>query len=432
MTSASEPLPPLKGEVRSLTGLRIFAALWVVLFHFSFTPGLPFDRLWGPMRAVVHHGALGVDLFYVLSGFVITLTYLEKMGPRPGLRGTVGFWWARLARVWPVYALITTAFGGWLLYKMTRTTDGFLVWQNKQPKVDGWHYLEQLTMMQLWHRPYFDGASWDGPAWSISAEWAAYTAFFLVVLGLWKLRNLPPVFSGLLATACMVPFAYVCLRTGSPYYPFSWVPRIFGGFLAGSLTYLAVRRMRMTRRTGRVAAATAVVALLAILLLIWWGWRYGGGQGEYGGVVVVLFPLLVGSLALSRSGLSRLLSTGPLVHGGRISYSLYLIHVPIFEIFWTEMGWHRRIAPGTLLSRELMPLVPLVALLMAHIAYRFVEEPARVWLRGRGLGRWAQGKRSPRPEAQALPTSPWAEGTSHAAPVSERAPVPVPASRASE
>jgi peptidoglycan/LPS O-acetylase OafA/YrhL len=394
VTSASETPVALRGEVRPLTGLRIVAALWVVCFHFSFTPGDAYTAVWEPLRPLVHTGALGVDLFYVLSGFVITLTYLEKLGPRPSVRGAVAFWWARICRVWPVYALLTTLFGGWILYKSTRVTDGFLVWQTTQPTVDVWHWLEQLAMVQLWHRPFFDGSSWVAPAWSISAEWLAYVVFPLTVLLLWRVRRAPAVVTGLAAVLCMVPFAYVCYSTGNPYHPYSWVLRIGLGFLAGALTYLTVRRIRITPRVEQVAALLAVLAVLEVLIGLWWGWWRGQGQAEYGGIVVLLFPVLVGSLAVSRRGLSRVLSTGPMVHGGRISYSLYLVHVPVFEIFWTYMGWSPRIAPGSALGTLLVPHVLLLAVLLAHLAYRYVEEPSRLWLRSRGPGRWSRRDRT--------------------------------------
>jgi peptidoglycan/LPS O-acetylase OafA/YrhL len=394
VTSASETPVALRGEVRPLTGLRIVAALWVVCFHFSFTPGDAYTAVWAPLRPLVQTGALGVDLFYVLSGFVITLTYLDKLGPRPSVRGAVAFWWARICRVWPVYALVTTVFGGWLLYKQTRVTDGFLVWQTVQPQVDGWAWLEQLAMVQLWHRPYADGSSWVGPAWSISAEWAAYVCFPLLALGLWRVRRAPVLVTGVLAVACMVPFAYVCWTTGNPYYSWSWLVRIGCGFLAGALTCMTVRRIRVTPRVESVAAAVAVLAVVEILIGVWWGWWRGQGADEYGGVVVLVFPVLVGALSISRRGLSRVLSTGPMVHGGRISYSLYLVHVAVFEVFWTYMGWSPRIAPGSALGTFLVPHLLLVVLLLAHLSYRYVEEPSRLWLRSRGPGRWSRRDRT--------------------------------------
>jgi peptidoglycan/LPS O-acetylase OafA/YrhL len=422
VTSTAEAPVMLTGEIRPLTGLRIMAAMWVVVFHFMFTPGDTYTRFWEPLRPLVQTGALGVDLFYVLSGFVITLTYLDKLGRRPTGRGLVLFWWARICRIWPVYALITTLFGGWILYKMTRVSDGFLVWQTVQPEVSIQSWLTQLAMVQLWDQPNFDGSSWVGPAWSISAEWLAYVAFPLVVLALWWLRRLPAWVTGLLAIGCLAPMAYICFRTGNPYYEWSWAARIGAGFLSGALTCLAVRRIRLTPRTDRIAAVVALLAVVAILLGLWWGFWRGAGHGEYGGVVVLGFPVLVGALALSRRGLSRPLSTGVMVHGGRISYSLYLVHVPVFEIFWTYMGWKPALAPGSALATFLIPTVLLGTLLLAHLLYRFVEEPSRLWLRGRGPARWVRGRQRSEPPAAA--TAPAGEPAADAALTADRPVVP--------
>ncbi|SFL85993.1 acyltransferase family protein [Geodermatophilus ruber] len=427
MTAASQK-QVVQGEIRSLTGLRIVAALWVVVFHFSFTPGDTYSDLWEPLQPLIRTGALGVDLFYVLSGFVITLTYLDKMGRRPAVRRTVTFWWARICRIWPVYAVITTLFGLWLLYKGSRVTDGFVAYQTQQPVVDVWHYLQQLAMVQLWGREAFDGSSWVGAAWSISAEWSAYVLFPLAVLLLWRLRNAPAVVTGALAVGAMVPFAYLCFTTGEPYFPWSWALRIGAGFLAGAFACLAVRRITVTPRVERIAAGVAVLAVAEILVGLWWGeWR-GQGAGEYGGVVVLLFPVLVASLALSTRGLSRVLSTGPMVHGGRISYSLYLIHIPVFEIFWTYMGWTPAIAPGSGLAGFLIPHVLLLTVLLAHLSYRYLEEPARLALRSRGPGRWARTDPARRSVDPVIPPAPAEELRRAPAVVpATAAPAPVPA-----
>ena len=395
MTSPTpEATPGRTEEIRPLTGLRIVAALWVVLFHLGFTAGLPGDRFWVPFRPVIDAGALGVDLFYVLSGFVITLTYLDTLGTRPAWRSTVGFWWARFSRIWPVYATATTLFGLWLLAKHLAGAQNY-AYQTPQPVLSVWHYVQQLAMVQLWTHTSYEGTSFVGPAWSISAEWLAYTCFPLLALGLWRLRRTAPLLTGIAASACMVPLTYLILTTGTPYHPWSWLLRIAMGFLAGSLTCLAFRRIRITPRVDRTAAVVAVVVVLAILASLW----LLRGHGAYGGIltpmaVVFFFPLLVGSLALSSGGLSRLLSTRLAVHGGHISYSLYLVHMCLIEVLWTGMGLTPVLAPGTPLYKVLVPGVVVLALLLAHLSYRFIEEPARRALRARGPGAWA--RRAPR------------------------------------
>jgi peptidoglycan/LPS O-acetylase OafA/YrhL len=367
------------GEIRSLTGLRIVAAAWVVCFHFSFTPGQTWSRFWEPLRPLVESGGLGVDLFFVLSGFVITLTYLHQLGPRPAVGTVARFWWARVCRMWPVHALVTTVFGVWLLYKAGRVTDGQIAYQRLQPVVDPLHWLQQMLMVQLWHRPHHAGASWSGPAWSISAEWLAYVCFPLLALVLWRLRSAPPVVTGAIAVGCMAPLAWFALTEGGVAFPYAWVVRIGGGFLAGALTCLTVRRIARTERTDRAATWVAALATLEVLLCVGWGATRGGAG--YAAVAGLAFPFLVGGLALSTRGLSRGLGTAPMVLGGRISFALYLVHVPVFEVFWTLMGWYPRLAPGSTIASFLTPHVLLLTLPLAYVLYRFVEEPARRRLR---------------------------------------------------
>jgi peptidoglycan/LPS O-acetylase OafA/YrhL len=371
------------GEIRSLTGLRAVAAVWVVVYHFHFTPGLGYDGYWEPLRPVIRAGATGVDLFFVLSGFVITLTYLERVGRKPSVREAGTFLWARVCRIWPVYALVTVVYGGWLLYKATRVTDGVVAYQIQQPVLDVWHFLLQLTMVQLWWHPASGGESWMGSAWSISAEWLAYVAFPLVAVLLWRVRNAPLVLLGATAVLLMVPLSYTTYVHGGPVIAWSWLLRIGAAFLAGALTCLVVRRVRRTPRVEEAAATCALVSVGAIAVGLWWGdWRgIDDDHSAFGGIVVLFFPVLVGALALSRTGLSALLSREPVVHGGRISFGLYLVHIPVFEVFWTLMEWWPKIAAGTSLWALLLAPVLLSTFVLAHLAHRFVEEPARKQLR---------------------------------------------------
>ena len=94
-----------RGEIRALTGMRLFAAAWVVIFHFEFTHGDLLAKVLAPGFPFVTTGAMGVDLFFVLSGFVIAYTYLDKLGPALRARAAGRFYWARVCRIWPVWFL---------------------------------------------------------------------------------------------------------------------------------------------------------------------------------------------------------------------------------------------------------------------------------------------------------------------------------------
>lgn len=410
-------------EIRSLTGLRIVAALWVVFFHLSWAPGDAYTRYWEPVLPLVRHGHLGVDLFFILSGFVITLTYLTKLGSRPSVRGATAFWWARICRMWPVHAVMTTIFGVWLVWKAAQGRPGPVAYQSVQPVVDWVHWVEQMLMVQVWHRPSYAGSSWVGPAWSISAEWAAYVVFPFLALILWRLRNAPALVTGSLAVVCMMPIVYVSNVPGGV--PYSWAVRIGCGFLAGALVCLAVRRISWTERVDRIAARVAVLATVEILIALWAN-SSKTGSANVGVLAVLAFPVLVGALALSRRGMSRWLSTDVMVLGGKISFALYLVHIPVLEVAYTLMAWYPRLAPGTGLATLLLPNLFLGSVFLAYLIHRFLEEPARLSLRGArlpGRSRAARGAAASVVEVPATPVPHAATSPTDLVPTARTAPV---------
>ncbi|WP_130288146.1 acyltransferase family protein [Pseudonocardia sediminis] len=385
------------GELRPLTGLRIVAAVWVVAFHFHFTalPGVAdVSALLGPL---VTQGSLGVDLFFVLSGFVIAYTYLDVLGPRLRLREARRFVWARAARMWPAYFLVFNLFGVWMVARSMFGSDpSEVAFQAVQPTLSWGEWLQQVFLVQMWNRPFLDGASWVGPTWSISAEWLAYLLFPLTALVFFRLRRLPVVVLALGAVALMAPMAAAFVLVGSPYYPFSWLVRIVCGFSAGVLTLLVVRRLRSSERNRRIASVLAGIAIAGILAALVASVVAGVGAV---GLVALLFPVLVGALALADRGPARFLASRPMVHGGRISYALYLVHIPMFEVFWLALrraGGEGFLAAGSM-SAHLVGLGVLVATIpAAHLLFVLVEKPARVWMRDLP-GR----RRAPAPEAVA-------------------------------
>ncbi|GJF02256.1 acyltransferase family protein [Pseudonocardia sp. D17] len=377
-TAADSGTRPLAGHLRALTGLRVVAAVWVVVFHFHFTalPGMAdVVKVAGP---VVTTGALGVDLFFVLSGFVIAYTYLDALGPAVHVRAAARFVWARAARLWPAYVVVFNLFGVWVLARYLFGHDGVVAFQSVQPVVSVGEWVRQLFMVQLWDHSFFDGASWVGSTWSISAEWLAYLLFPLAAPMVHRIRRLPVPVLAVVALALMAPMAWAYLALGSPYYPWSWVTRILCGFGAGVLVCVIVRRIRVTPRARRVASHVANGGVVAIVAGLWVGERVAPGRG---GVVIVLFPVLIGALALADGGVARLLSSRAFVAGGRASYSLYLVHIPIFEVYWLAMAYVSALWQPTVAAH----LVGLAVLVLtgptAWALHRWVEEPGSRWMR---------------------------------------------------
>jgi peptidoglycan/LPS O-acetylase OafA/YrhL len=366
------------GEIKALTGLRIVAAVWVVLFHFRPMLNDASPDFRDALAPVLNCGAQGVDLFFILSGFVLTWNYVDRMGQSFSASATLHFLWLRLARVWPVY-LVTMHLAALLVIVSLHVGHVPLPEVSQLTAIS---YVRQVLLVQLWFQPYFDGSSWDGPAWSISAEWLAYLLFGLLVLVIFRVGHATRARNLMwLALATSLPPVVLLLASGQFYTPWSWLPRIVTQFTAGALACAAVLGLRLTDRSRRVAGYSSVLLIAAIVgILYLFDAHPFNGVVDSGGVVDVLFIPLVITLAIGVGSLPRLLSTRLMVYGGEISFSLYMVH----ELVHTAWGWaveQFELTLGDFPWKFNVVGLLAIALGVASLLYHFVEEPARRWMR---------------------------------------------------
>lgn len=366
------------GEIRALTGLRIVAALWVVFFHFRPLLWEASPRLQDDLGPLFDAGAMGVDLFFILSGFVLTWNYLDRMGPAWSARATLHFLWLRLSRVWPIYLVTMHLAALWIICTL-HVGD---VPSPEADKLTAIEYVRQFFMVQLWFSPYFDFTSWNGPAWSISAEWLAYLLFGFVILVVYRIARASRARSLLLlAMFAALPPTLLLLASGHLYTPWSWLPRILAQFLAGALACAAVRRLRISGRGRRVAGATSLgLAALMVGGLYYYDAHPVAGMVDSGALVAVLFTPFVVALSVGTGWLPALLSTRPLHYGGQISFGLYMIHEPV------HTAWNWAVAQYDITMPKSTAKLVVIGLILAAVAaamalYHGVEEPARRWMR---------------------------------------------------
>jgi peptidoglycan/LPS O-acetylase OafA/YrhL len=239
-----------------------------------------------------------------------------------------------------------------------------------------------LFLVQLWFQPFFDGSSWDGPAWSISAEWLAYLLFGGLVLIIFRLARATRARTLLwLAFAVTLPPVMFLLASGHFYTPWSWLPRILMQFTAGAIACAAVRRLNPSDRTRTLAGVAAVLLVAALIgALYWFDAHPIPDVIDSGGVLDLLFVPLVVTLAIGSGTLPALLSVRVLTYGGQISFSLYMVH----EIVHTAWNWAVLQFELTLTGpagRWILLGLFAIAFAAAAALYHFVEEPARRWMR---------------------------------------------------
>lgn len=356
--------PGLDGPatIEPLTGLRGVAALWVVVLHFNavlltLLPGL------AVLRPVIEHGWLGVEIFFVLSGFVIAHNYADRLAV-PTRAEVRRFWWARVARVYPVHLVTLLAVLAMVVAASIRgialTTDA-----NYNPT----NIVGNALLLQA--VPGFLAINW--PAWSVSCEAVAYLAFPLLAVGLARLTPRQALVSAIVVVLACVGGMQLLGLVAPPWeqlgYASMWL-RIAAEFTAGALSWVW---WRSRDRRGRVADAVALTSLGAGAAGL-----YLFGQDSPG--VYVLLPLIVlfvVAVASSTGPVATVLSSRAAQWLGRISYSLYMVHFFVFLLAKKLFGWDQY-ADASLGVRAAV-LLGLGALVIATAAatYRLVEEPGR-------------------------------------------------------
>lgn len=361
---------PARDYFPGLTGLRGIAAGWVMLFHFWLLIGAPrlapfsFD-----LTALFSGGFIGVDLFFVLSGFLLGLPFLawaNRTRPFPDL---ITFWKRRCLRVLPAYyvQLAVLILAGWIVTG---------IWP-----VDLRKLLAYLSMEFV----YFAGIEpmLNGVWWSLPVEWNFYVVLPLLGLAFAYARWWLVALLALVASVCFRLFCYDLLMSARTLGPIGYaaiihLPARLDEFVFGMLAAWAhLRRARAPSRTGTLALLVGVGGIVALMKGL-------DGRGDFFATgdapwIFVYATFAGAALALvvyasaSGSWLAGYLFNGRLLAFlGTISYSLYLWHAIVFQVAYRSgfSQWAPVAHPGTL-GLLLIPL----AIALSWFSYRLTEHP---------------------------------------------------------
>jgi peptidoglycan/LPS O-acetylase OafA/YrhL len=348
-------IAPKPHDLGGLTSLRGIGALMIVLFHFgAFGGDVPLIE----RSAFFDKGYLWVDMFFMLSGFVIAHVYGATFDGQVDSASYWRFMWIRFARIYPLYAFTLLGFVALALVRHAlRGKDVF----------DQEHTIAALfvtaALIQAWG--VFDIYGWNPPAWSISAEVVAYFVFpFLAVVA---------VRSRLAWSAVLVLAIVVLGILGAGPHGLQ-VPAGLNVALCLSQFIIGMALYRARDAVARSAVPVDVLLVLTALLLVL-ALHFGAADL----IVVALFAPLIYLMPAARGFARRLSNARPLVFLGDISYSVYLMH-DLVLVACTRLV-------GDLQSPLHQTLGVLTVIAAATLTWRYVEWPARDWLRARWPGK---------------------------------------------
>lgn len=337
----------------SLTGVRAFAALWVVCHHLRPAPaglGRFFDL-----------GYLGVDLFAFLSGFVIAHHYAAPLA-RHDLGAAARYLWVRAVRIFPLHWFALA-----LLVIARFSIDGFGERPADRGRYGAGDLVQQILMVHGWG--IADRFAWNLPSWTVSSEWLCYLVFPFAAP--WIARARSGARAAALAAACLAATTAVLFAVGHADFntalDYGWL-RIGGEFATGCWLQ---RAWSQGFARGAPWAWIGPAALAAAALC---------GAFDLPAGVVASFAVLVYALAHERGPLARALAATPCVFLGEASYAIYLMHWVVLRVLlYTALAPIPLTGrPGTLGVVAIDFAIVVAVSVLAHVA---VDAPLRRRLR---------------------------------------------------
>ncbi len=345
-------------QLDALTGMRGIAAWFVVLYHIraAFPESVPH---W--IVATLSKGYLAVDLFFVLSGFVMWLTYGDKF-QKDGLAAAPQFLWRRIARIYPLHFLIILAT---MAYATALASAG---------KPYGVQYpFEELPLHFLLIQNWWltDVLTWNDPSWSISAELAAYILLPFVAVTFFR-KDWSPAASiaGAIALALVLHIWFLAHgeATIGKHIVWNGLPRCFAGFFAGVFMAMIWR----ARPSGPTTFVALSVSLSAFGMFVM-------GLAPETLAMPLAFTALVYFLAATSSAPRNPLCGRIVLHLGDVSYSTYLGHFLLWIVFKRVFVDDPKNVPLPLIGLYLLSVY-----LSSILLYRLVEAPGRSLLQSIG------------------------------------------------
>jgi peptidoglycan/LPS O-acetylase OafA/YrhL len=363
-------------NIPHLTSLRGIAAMLVAIFHFNIYTAQFVD---GKLTHFVDTCYMMVDLFFILSGFIIYHVYAKDFIEGWNGQKFKSFIKARFARIYPLHFIVLIILGIAYLFNMP---------QANLPSNNLFSFITNLFLVHS--MGLNDLFSWYIPSWSISAEWWCYILFPLIPILFKKNMRAMSWCLPLIALAIYVSIAYVFPRvlwsdpTGprptnlDVSYDYGFL-RGLAGFILGIAAYAIYKTNALSSKIFTPLFSSIIVLMIIIMMHF--------GKFDIG--IIFLFFVLVVSLLYQSHQPIRFLESKTMTFLGHISYSIYMLHglvlffiMPIILSFFGLTWKGPMTVPVTFGKGFILMIIYIVILIpLSSLSYRKLELPLRRILR---------------------------------------------------
>jgi peptidoglycan/LPS O-acetylase OafA/YrhL len=336
-----------------LTGIRCFAASLVLLLHAGQAVGLT-------SLPIISRGDLGVDLFFLLSGYIIAHVYAANF-QRSSMQEFGRFMWHRFARLYPAHiaVLMMMAVGLALATRFNLPLDDRDAFTAK-------NFIKAVFLVQAWGTDLHIG--WNAVSWSVSAEWFAYLLFPAIAFFILRCSRPVAALTAALALAGMAAAFNYFDWTLSAWVGPPALTRVTSEFLCGVAMWRAAPQFSFS---SRVIDSFGFAAMAVFLL--------GAAFGLSDFSLIALLAVLILATARSDGVLRRAFAVRPAVWLGEISYSLYLVHFTVVRSLHKILV-HFLVDYSPVTKVAMFVLSYPCSVVAAVLLYYVVEKPARTAL----------------------------------------------------
>lgn len=301
---------------KNLDGVRAIAALLVMFLHFFQYNNIQNDSVFNVFKKIAIFGQTGVDLFFVLSGFLITRILIQTKSDNNYFKN---FIFRRILRIFPLYYFFL------LIYYFIAP---FLLDSNFIPFNEQWYYYSYLQNFATTF-----GWNANGPEhfWSLAVEEHFYL-FWPLIIYLFSTKNIKYIIFGLVVFSVLLRVFMIQQNYGVFYFTFT---RIDGLAIGAALALLEIKSF--FKKKNKLIFLVLALFLILSLGFLWIKYSGKGMLEIYKYLLVALFYFCMISYVLSvksNSLINKILESKPFNFSGKISYGLYVYHPIIFMVIF--------------------------------------------------------------------------------------------------